>query len=56
MIIEIDLAILEKYYVLTLESQANLNYYMFSNHGNFSQMKSLFTNKLLMTAPPGSSG
>ncbi len=32
----------------------NLNYNLFSKHGNFSQMKSLFTNKLLMTAPPGS--
>ncbi len=52
----IDLATLQKYYVPNLESYAYLNYYLFSNHGNFSQMKSLFTNKLLMTAPPGSSG
>ncbi len=48
-----DLAILHKYYVLTLELYAYLNYNLFSNNGNFSQMKSLFTNKLLMTAPPG---
>ncbi len=48
-----DLAILQKYYVLTLELYAYLNYNLFSNNGNFSQMKSLFTNKLLMTAPPG---
>ncbi len=39
----IDLAILQTYYVLTLESLAYLNYYLFSNHGNYSQMKSLFT-------------
>ncbi len=32
---------------------AYLNYNLFSNNGRFSQMKSLFTNKLLMTAPPG---
>ncbi len=50
----IDLAILQKYYVLTLESNAYLNYYLFSNHGNFSQIKSFL--QLLMTAPPGSSG
>ncbi len=50
---QIDLAILQKYYVLTLELYAYLNYNLFSNNG-FSQMKSLFTNKLLMTAPPGS--
>ncbi len=48
-----DLAILQKYNVLTLELYAYLNYNLFSNNGNFSQMKSLFTNKLLMTAPPG---
>ncbi len=50
---QIDLAILQKYYVLTLELYAYLNYNLFSNNGHFSQMKSLFTNKLLMTAPPG---
>ncbi len=38
---------------ITLELYAYLNYNLFSNNGNFSQMKSLFTNKLLMTAPPG---
>ncbi len=52
---KIHLTILNKYYVLTLESYAYLNYNLFSNNGNFSQMKSLFTNKLLMTAPLGSS-
>ncbi len=51
---QIDLAILQKYYVLTLELYAYLIYNLFSNNGNFSQMKSLFTNKLLMSAPPGS--
>ncbi len=51
----IDLARLKKYYVLTLESY-NLNYNMFSNNGHFSQMKFLFTNKILMIAPLGSSG
>ncbi len=39
--------------MLTLELYAYFNYNLFSNNGNFSQMKSLFTNKLLMTAPPG---
>ncbi len=53
---KIDLAILQKYYVLTLESYAYLNYNLFSNKGHFSQMQSLFTNKLLVTAPLGSSG
>ncbi len=51
-----DLTILQKYDVLTLESYDYLNYNLFSNHGNFSQMKLLFTNKLLMTTLPGSSG
>ncbi len=50
---QIDLAILQKYYVLTLELYAYLNYNLFSNNGHFSQMKSLFTNKLLITALPG---
>ncbi len=45
---------LHKYYVLTLELYTYLNYNLFSNNGNFSQIKSLFTNKLLMAAPPGS--
>ncbi len=53
---KIDLAILQKYYVLTLESYAYLNYNLFSNKGHFSQMQSLFTNKLLVTAHLGSSG
>ncbi len=41
--------------MLSLELYAYLNYNLFSNNGHFSQMKSLFTNKLLMTAHPGSS-